>query len=167
VAGPGGKGLFFKPFTGNATDGDVTVIMTQTVPGTAGQTYYFRGWAGAESGYVGLSDPTVDSLFTMEFLDAGSTPLGGASLDLAAAGLGTIPNPNFNPAFKYALYGVSGVAPAGTAFIRVSAQMVDAYGGSGPQAFVVDAFSLKVPEPGSLSLLGIGGLVLAARRRTK
>jgi len=169
VAGAGGKGLFFKTFTGNPTAGDVTVIMTQTVPGTAGQMYFFRGWAGAEANYVGLTDPTVDSLFVMEFLDAGSSPIGGATLDLAAAGLGTVPNPNFNPGLKYGYYGVSAVAPAGTAFVRVSAQMVDCYANpaGGAQAFTVDAFSLKVPEPGSLSLLGIGGLVLAARRRTK
>lgn len=163
VAAAGGFGLFFKPFTGNVTDGDVTTILTQTVPGTPGQIYYFRGWAGAEPGYVGLSDPTVGSLFTMEFLDAGSSPISTSTLDLRAAGLGTIPNPNFGN-FRYDLYGLSAVAPAGTASIRVSAQMVDAYGGTGAQAFVVDNFSLAVPEPASLGLLSLGALALLRRR---
>jgi hypothetical protein len=166
VIAAGGQGLFFKPFQGNATDGDLTVIMTQTVPGTAGQTYFFRGWAGAGAGYIGLTDPTVDSLFQMEFLDAGSSPIGGATLDLTAAGLRTagLPNP-----FGYLLYGLSATAPAGTSFVRVSAQMIDAYSNpaGGDQAFVVDGFSLKVPEPGSLSLLSLGGLALVARRRTR
>lgn len=167
VFDPGGFGLFFKPFTGNLVDGPVSVTFTQTVPASPGLPYTLTGWAGAEPNYIGLSDPTVQSVFTIEFLNGANTVIGTQTLDLRAAGLGVgAPTP---PAagFAYHPFSLTGIAPAGTASVRAGASMLGAYGNpaGGGQAFVVDAFSLVVPEPASLSLAAIGGLALLARRR--
>jgi hypothetical protein len=160
----GGTGLFFKPFQGNATTGDkISASLYQDNPGTAGLKYVLTGWAGAGAGYIGLADPTVKSEFHIDFLDSSSTVIGGATLDLRLAGLGT---PNGNP-FGYANYMLMATAPAGTALVRSRATMTDAYGNpaGGDQAFVVDAFTLTVPEPATLGLASLGGLMLLVRRR--
>lgn len=167
VLQPGGSGLFFKPFQGNATNGTLNVILNQTVAGTPGLPYTLRGWAGAGDGYIGLTDPTVGSLLRIEFLNAGLGLISTATLDLRAAGLGVgAPDP---PAmgFHYHNFGLTAVAPAGTVFVRAGAEMLRAFANpaGGDQAFVVDSFSLKVPEPGSLGLLSVSGLTLLARRR--
>jgi hypothetical protein len=160
----GDYGLFFKPFTGNTANGDVTVTFTQLVAGTPGLPYTLKGWAGAEPNYIGLTDPTVGSLFRIEFLDAAANPISSVSLDLVANMLGV---PNGQP-FSYRQFSLTGVAPAGTVFVRAGAAMIDAYANpaGGGQAFVVDDFSLTVPEPASLGLLCVSGLTLLARRRS-
>lgn len=167
VFDPGGFGLFFKPFTGNAVDGNVSVTLSQTVAGSPGLPYTMSGWAGAEANYIGMSDPNVDSLFALEFLDAGNNVIGGATLDLVAAGLGVAPPTPPATGFNYKPFSISAVAPAGTSSVRVSASMLGAYGNplGGGQAFVVDSFSLVVPEPASIGLAAIGGLSLLRRRR--
>jgi hypothetical protein len=167
VFDPGGFGLFFKPFTGGPVNGNVTVKFSQTVAGSPGLPYTLRGWAGAEPNYVGLSDPAVQSLMELEFLDAGNNLISAVTLDLRAAGLGVgAPTP---PAtgFAYHEFSVAGISPVGTASVRASVSMVDAYANplGGGQAFVVDAFSLTVPEPASLGLAAIAGLALLPRRR--
>lgn len=164
---PGGNGLFFKPFTGNATDGNVTVHLFQDNPGTPGLQYSLTGYAGAEANYSGFiaASPTR-SEFALEFLDAGSLVIGSSVLDLEAAGLGT---PNANP-FGYAQYSLFATAPAGTASVRARASMIDAFNNplGGGQAFVVDAFELTVvPEPGTFALVGVGLLGLWAIRRKR
>jgi hypothetical protein len=103
-------------------------------------------------------------LFSIEFFDAASSFLGGAVLDLAAAGLGT---PNGQP-FSYNQYSLSATAPGGTASVRVMISMVNAYANplGGGQAFVVDDFELSaIPEPTTAALLGMGLLAFAAMRR--
>lgn len=168
VLGPGGMGLFFKPFQGNLATGDkISASLTQSVPGTPGQFYKLTGWAGAGAGYIGLVDPTVHSEFHMDFLNSSSTKIGGTTLDLRAAGLGVgAPTPPAS-GFGYHNFSLTGTAPAGTAFVQVGAFMTDAYGNpaGGDQAFVVDAFSLTIPEPGSIGLASLAGLALLARRR--
>lgn len=163
----GGCGLFFKTFTGNATDGDVTVNFYQDNPGTAGMKYILTAWAVAESGYVGIdpTNTTTKSELAVEFLDAGSSVIGGSVLDLKAAGLGTtgLPNP-----FGYAEYMVMDVAPAGTAFVRARASMIDSFSNpaGGGQAFVMDQFTLTcVPEPASLVLVGTSLISFLGMRR--
>lgn len=168
VPDPGGAfGLFYKPFSGNSTDGNVTVNFFQDTPATVGVTYRLSGYAGAGAGYVGLipTNTTTMSLFAVEFLNAGNSVIGGSTLDLKTAGLGTT---NGN-AFGYAQYSVMATAPAGTVSVRSRASMVNAFGNplGGDQAFVVDAFQLAaIPEPTTFLLVGLGlaGLVAVRRR---
>lgn len=167
VLDPGGQGLFFKPFQGNAVDGNISVRLSQTVAGSPGLPYTLTGWAGAGASYIGLTDPNVQSLFTIDFLDSGNNVISSSTLDLKAAGLGVGPAQPPATGFAYKQFTVSALAPLGTASVRASASMLGAYGNpaGGDQAFVVDAFTLVVPEPASLGLAGIAGLALLARRR--
>lgn len=120
----------------NAANGRVTVNFYQDVAGSAGSSYSLSGWAGAEAGYVGLSDPTVVSEFALDFYDAGNSLISTVAQSLVP-GLGTSGNP-----FGYNQFTVAGVAPAGTATVRSRATMGNAYSGSGGQAFVIDSFAL-------------------------
>ena len=145
----------FMADVATAANGRVTANLYQDVAGSAGAAYTLTGWAGAEPGYVGLSDPTVGSLFAIDFFDAGDVLLGSATQSLVP-GLGSTGNP-----FGYDQYTVAGIAPAGTAKVRARATMADAYGGSGGQAFVVDAFSLTSGGPNlllnpDLDTIGVG-----------
>ncbi len=162
--GAGDMGLFFKPFSGNDTDGDVTVHFTQDNAGTAGKTYRLTAYAGAEANYSGLIPGSrTKSELAVEFLDAASSVIGGTTLDLRAAGLGST-----GTGLHYAQYSVSDTAPAGTASVRARASMIDAFGNpaGGGQAYVVDDFSLAVvPEPSTLALAALGLAAMIRRRK--
>ena len=151
--------VFFKPFSGNATEGLATGHLYQDNPGTPGMKYILTGWAGAEANaLMGAAE------FAIDFLDGGNSPIGGASIDLLAAGLLT---PNGEP-FNYKQYMVMAVAPAGTATVRARASMIDAMSNpaGGGQAFVIDDFSLIcVPEPATLALVGLGLVSMIGIRR--
>ncbi len=129
-----------------AANGRVTANLYQDVPGTALTLYTLTGWAGAEANYIGLSDPTVSSLFALDFFDSSSALIGTASQSLVP-GLGSTGNP-----FGYDQYSVSALAPLGTASVRARATMANAYANpaGGSQAFVVDAFELTTPAGGNL-----------------
>ena len=158
--GANDMGLFFKAFQGNPTDGDLTVHFTQDNPATPGLAYFLRGWAGAGAGYSGVAPGSrTQTQMAVEFLNAGNSVIGGTTLDLRAAGLGTAPG----VAFGYREYVVSGIAPVGTASVRSRVSMINAFGTSGDQAFVVDDFSLKVPEP-SIGLVSLSGVALRNTR---
>jgi hypothetical protein len=154
--------VFFKPFSGNlATNGAATGSLQQAVPGTAGTTYVFGGWAGAEANAL-----MARAVFALDFLNGGGGTISSSELDL----LPTLLVPNGQP-FNYKYFAVAGVAPAGTASVQGRISMIGALGNpaGGGQAFVIDDFTLDtvVPEPttavlGLLSVLGMFGTV---RRR--
>ena len=149
-------GLFFKPFSGGGNNGPATGHLYQDVPGTPGEQYTLTGWAGAEPNFLGGAQ------FALEFLNGGGGLIGGAELDLIAAGLFT---DNGQP-FDYKEYSVIAIAPAGTVTVRARASMLDAIGNpaGGGQAFVVDDFVL-VPEPTTAIAMILVGAAAFARRR--
>jgi hypothetical protein len=149
--------VFFKPFTGNVTDGSATGHLYQDNPATPGLTYRLTGWAGAEANVL-----MADAVFALEFLDAGASVIGGSVLSL----MPTLFTPNGQP-FNYKQYSVSATAPAGTVSVRARASMIDALSNpaGGGQAFVVDDFVLGVPEPTTAALVGLGLTVLVGIRR--
>ena len=97
-----GLGLLVKPYAGNVgayqdQNKPVNLTLTQTFPqgiSAAGHTFYFSGDSSFQSGYSGnidtlladapsgaIASPT-QTKFIMDFLDAGNTVLGTASVDL-------------------------------------------------------------------------------------
>ncbi len=169
----GGFGLFFKAFVGNppwnpeAGAVDVDFFQDVAAPDAAGMTYKLHGWFGAEANYSGLNTPGAQSLFAIDFLDAGNAVIGGTELDLEpglAANIG-----NGNPV-NYGEFWITATAPLGTTTVRARATMLDgAFFHDPGQAFVTDFWTLvKVPEPASLSLIGLAALGLVGiRRRSK
>lgn len=169
AANSGNVGMWLRSFSG----GDAKLV--QTVSATAGAQYDFSAFSKWEAGYIDL-DPlhpeTVTSM-TLEYLDASSTLIGTPIvLDLATVQQGDAVWRQFTVD--------GGVAPANTAFVRVSAGAVG-MGNSGfnPQSAFFDDFSLNeilpgagglaagvVPEPGTFVLcsLALAGLVSIRRR---
>jgi hypothetical protein len=153
--------VFFKPFSGNATDGPATAHLQQKVGGTPGLAYQLSGWAGAETNAL-----MQGAEIAIDFLNSSNGVISSATANL----LPTLFVPNGQP-FNYKNYIVNAVAPAGTAFVQARASMIGALGNpaGGGQAFVVDDFTLQsfVPEPASVSLvmLGVMGLFGLVRRR--
>lgn len=150
--------VFFKAFSGNTANGPATGHLYQDKLAVPGATYTLTGWAGAEPNYM-----AEKSLFAIDFYDAANVKIGGAELDLVAAGLFT----DNGQAFDYKQYSISAVAPAGSLFVRARVSMINGVPNpaGGGQAFVVDDFTL-VPEPTSLAAVALGGLMLMGRRRS-
>jgi hypothetical protein len=107
--------VFFKGFSGNATDGAATGHLQQAVPGLPGKRYELRGWAGAEANFLG------DARFALDFLNSGGSPISSVELNLNAAGLFVS---NGQP-FNYKHYIVAGISPAGTTSVRARASMLN------------------------------------------
>jgi hypothetical protein len=152
--------VFFKPFTGNATEGAVTGHLQQAVSGLPGKRYVMTGWAGAEPNFMGTGQ------FAIDFLNSGGGVINSVELNLNTAGLIV---DNGQP-FDYKQYTLSGVSPVGTSSVRARASMLNGMSNpaGGGQAFVVDDFSLsQIPEPTSMLLgaMALAGSLCLMRRR--
>jgi hypothetical protein len=152
--------VFFKAFSGSATNGAATGHLQQAVPGVPGKRYVMTGWAGAEANFMG------QGLFAIDFLNSGGNPISSVELNLNAAGLLA----DNGQAFDYKQYSLSGISPAGTTQVRARASMLNGLSNpaGGGQAFVVDDFSLsQIPEPASVvsCLVAIAMSLGLVRRR--
>ncbi len=162
----GELGLWLRAFAGNQgglMNQKINAVLSQSKPATPGQTYAFSGFSNFEQNYSGGVD-TLDSLspsgavptptknlFEIAFLDAGGAVIGSPIVkdlvldDFQFSGNGWQP------------HNLSGVAPAGTASVRVSASAIDMVFNVDPQqtAFY-DNFALT--ENGGSDLLVNGNL---------
>jgi hypothetical protein len=174
------RGLWYLPFEGNYPGyPDVELVdadLSQVVPATPGVKYGLAGWALFENGYAGgvdTIDPAspspragmpslTDTYFALEFLDHLDLEISSVELELKAAG-------QVNGA-GWKRHILTGIAPLGTAKVRVRASMVDGeFNIDNPnQSAFVDDFVLQVvPEP-TTGLLGVFGLscLVTVRRRS-
>jgi|GEM_PF-3945569 len=172
---PGARGLWFKPFLGGALwwsnpPSPVDSDLYQDVPGVAGVTYTLSAWFKYERYYSGLNplQPT-QTLLAIDYFDASMTLLDSNVLDIDEV-MPTLPDGTGSG--QWHQFSVSGVAPAGTAFVRARASMIDgvfsyrinpdgSWSALNPQSAFVDEFVLT-PEPATgLALLAL----LVLRRR--
>ncbi|MEO1498745.1 MAG: hypothetical protein AAFV43_16490 [Planctomycetota bacterium] len=162
---PEDSGLWLQSFRGLFIgDGDegTNAILTQTVPGSPGETYTFSGYSSWEQNYSGgvafldllsplgeIPSPT-ETLFEIEFLGSGGSVLQTETLDLRTE--------QFNGA-GWTQHSVSGVAPAGTTDIRVSAKALDMVPNLDPgQSAFADDFSLTAGGAPGVEILTNAGL---------
>lgn len=150
----------------------INATISQTVPAVAGQTYSFQGTSTFEDNYSGfvttldaegplgaVPTPTVTQ-FKMEFLDASNAVLGApVTLDLKR-------EPLELPGFPKVHDPLLGVAPAGTAKVRVSGEALNmVWNGSAAtegllQSAFFNDFSLKTQADPGTELLTNGDLNL-------
>lgn len=148
----GGLGLWLEAFQGlffgNGAE-PVSAVLRQTVPGVAGENYTFSGYSQFDTGYSGgvdTLDPSsplgeipspTQSTFELAFLNAGGTVIGSPVVrDLRTE--------QFNGG-GWAQHLLNGVAPAGTASVRVTASAIDMVPNlpNGPMSAFYDTFSLR------------------------
>jgi hypothetical protein len=162
-------GLWFKPWgAGNTSTDKVNAVLSQTVPGVAGESYTFSGWSNWQTNYSGGVDllsflspldpddtgtvpsPT-ETWMELAFLDASNVVIGSpASLDLRTQ------QSNINDWLEHQL---TGVAPAGTASVRVTTSMTDGVFNQDPsQSAYMDDFALKAASAPAIDLLTNGNL---------
>ena len=165
--GTAGCGVFFKSFNGTPAV-PLDASLYQDNPGTPGMKYILTGWIGSGGGYSGRDPnaPTKTEL-GLTFLDNGGVeiPASGSVLDvdpfLGPMGVTAVD-------FDYQQFMVMATAPAGTATVRASFAMIAGYPLPIPfdAALVTDNYTLTcVPEPATLSLVGLSLLGLVGIRR--
>ncbi len=123
----------------------------QIVAATEGMTYELTVDSGAEAWWL----PTGTMI--MFFLDDADTELGQASrntVDPAVYG------ENYDIAHPWETYSLTGTAPVGTTKIKIELTANNATGSVGFDNAVLEV----VPEPATLALLGLGGLLLRRRK---
>jgi hypothetical protein len=144
VLEPDGYGLFFKPFQGDIGD-EISVQFYQDVAASPGAKYILSGYAAGEANYCGFfptNNPPPETLFVIQFLDAGNTVIASNAFDLVAAGL-----PDSGPASMTLFTMPEVTAPANAVTVRAGAFMNNAHRTTNPQNFFVDAFDLTVEAP--------------------
>lgn len=188
AAHTGAFGVWLSPFHGdfaNPVDG----IMSQQVSGVAGGSYTFTGWSKWEGTYsggvdtitnspipsdVGMPSPT-ETQMELTFLDSIGGVISTSVLDVRTDRAAQIGGSAVNNNMWY-MHTINGVAPTGTASVRVSASMLDGvFNGPGGQSAFWDDFSLNftpggavaVPEPSSAIglVFGLAACRLFAHRR--
>lgn len=162
-------GLWLRSFAGNNGDYDgqnvaTNAVLSQVVPGVAGESYTFSGYSLFESNYSGgvafldllspsgeIVSPTA-STFQVEFLDGSNAVLGSpVALDISAEQFGD------NTWRQHTVS--SGVAPVGTSSIRVTAAANDMLFNIDPgQTAFYDNFSLTADSASGTELLSNAGL---------
>lgn len=160
---PGGdRGLWFRSFEGGL-GGDkpftVNAHLQQTLPGAPGVEYAISAWFRYEANYSG-ADPMAptQTILAIDFLDGAAMVISSAELDID----GVQDNDSV-----WRQFSVDGVAPAGTAFVRARASMIDGVlSPANPQSAFVDDFIL-VPAPGALVLLASAILLTVSGRRAR
>ena len=192
----GTRGVWLSAFFGEHSGFEpdpVDGIISQTVQAQEGATYTFSGWTKFEQNYSGGVDtiaasspgnlagqpsPTVTEI-RLDFLDVNSVVIGTSAIDAKEARRLLSPTANANDGQWYQ-HELQAVAPAGTRFARLTAQMLDGVFNIDPQqSAFFDDFSLDgplvmsvpgvgaVPEPSSLATLALGGALVGlwGRRR--
>jgi len=164
-----GDGLWLRAFVGGVEGTNfagANVIFSQTVPATVGETYSFVGDSNFEANYSGgvefldgtspigvenggTPQPTpTQSLFELEFLGVDDVVLATESLDLVND------DSQFSGGGWFTHTPVTGVAPAGTVNVRVSAKALDQVQNIDPgQSGFYDNFSLTAGSAPGTELL--------------
>ena len=164
---PGEVGLWLRAFAGNTEQGltneAINAILSQTVPGTPGETYSFSGEASYEGNYSGgvpildigspsgeIPSPTKNT-FELAFLDTNGAVIDTFTRDVSSE--------VFNGFGYTAVTPVTAVAPAGTVEVRVSALAEDMLFNIDPgQSAFYDNFSLTASSAPGTELLINGNL---------
>ncbi len=154
----GANGFWVRAYEGFPNP--VNASVTQTVAGEAGKTYRFTGWSYFEKAYSGgvtVLDPdspwgatnsTTQTMFEMAFLNA-------VAMCSVRRLLSTCARCNKNDA-TWRQHALSGVAPAGTASVRVGVNVIDMYQNVDKpfQTANFDDFSLTTTHPCDLNADG-------------
>jgi hypothetical protein len=155
----GTTGVWLSAFFGEPGT-EVDGVISQTVPGAVGRIYTLSGWSRWEANYSGAAPTVTDTFLELAFLDDSDNVIGTPSyLDLRTEQFAD------NVWREHALMGI---APVGTASVRVRAGMQnglrDFFSQSAQSAFFDDFALIVVPEPVSLVLAGCSALLLLLRR---